>query len=83
MDSWSLQDAKNKFSQVVDVAMTRGRPQIITRRGKNSAVVVAYDDYLKFIRPRRTLCESLLPDEPIGIDLDISRDQSLGREVTF
>jgi antitoxin Phd len=31
--TWSLQDAKNRFSAVVDAA-ARGEPQMVTRRGK-------------------------------------------------
>jgi antitoxin Phd len=31
--TWTLQDAKNRFSAVVDAA-ARGKPQKVTRRGK-------------------------------------------------
>jgi prevent-host-death family protein len=41
---WSLQDAKNKFSQVVDSAL-QGAPQVVTRRGVPVVVVVAADQY--------------------------------------
>jgi len=41
---WSLQDAKNKFSQVVDSAL-QGAPQLVTRRGAPAVVVVAFDQY--------------------------------------
>jgi prevent-host-death family protein len=81
MDSWTLQDAKNKFSQVVEVAMSRRRPQLITRRGKNSAVVLSYEEYQKLVRPRRTLLEALLPDESICVELNIARDRDLGRDI--
>ena len=33
MVDWQLQDAKNRFSAVVDAALT-GHPQRVTRRGK-------------------------------------------------
>lgn len=81
MDSWTLQDAKNNFSQVVELAMSERRPQIITKRGKNLAVVLSYEEYLHLVKPRRTLLESLLPDEPIDVELDIIRDPDLGRDV--
>ena len=81
MDCWSLQDAKNKFSQVVELATTQGRPQFITKRGKNSAVLLSYEDYARLVRPRQTLLDSLLPDEPIGDDLDIQRASDFGREL--
>jgi len=41
---WPLQDAKNKFSKVVDSAL-QGVPQVVTRRGVPVAVVVAADQY--------------------------------------
>ncbi len=41
---WSLQDAKNRFSAVVEAALA-GRPQLVTRRGKPATVVIAAADY--------------------------------------
>ncbi len=41
---WSLQDAKNKFSAVVDAAR-EGKPQMVTRHGKPAAVVVSAEEY--------------------------------------
>jgi antitoxin Phd len=46
---WSLQDAKNKFSAVVDAAR-QGKAQIITRRGVPSAVVLSIEEFEKFQR---------------------------------
>ncbi|MCL1916438.1 MAG: type II toxin-antitoxin system Phd/YefM family antitoxin [Desulfovibrionaceae bacterium] len=41
---WPLQDAKNKFSKVVDSAL-QGAPQVVTRRGIPVVVVLAVDQY--------------------------------------
>ena len=41
---WPLQDAKNKFSQVVDSAL-QGTPQVVTRRGIPVVVVVSAGQY--------------------------------------
>ena len=54
MDAWPLQDAKNRFSAVVNAAMA-GIPQQVTRRGKPAVVVLAAEEYerlrhLKFTR---------------------------------
>ena len=46
---WSLQDAKNKFSAVVDAAK-QGKAQVITRRGIPSAVVISMEEFEKFQR---------------------------------
>ena len=39
-----LQDAKNRFSEVVEHALHDGR-QTITRRGKETAVLVSVDSF--------------------------------------
>ena len=44
MDVWKLQDAKARFSEVVERALGDG-PQIVTRHGKNAVVIVAYDEF--------------------------------------
>ena len=48
---WALQDAKNRFSEVVDAAL-RGQPQVVTRRGIDTAVVVAHEDYARLVAAR-------------------------------
>ena len=50
--SWQLQDAKNRFSEVVEKALTEG-PQRVTRRGKPAVVVVAADEYERLRRLER------------------------------
>ena len=47
--SWSVQDAKNKFSSVVDAAMA-GEPQMVTRHGKPAVMVVAVDAFERLRR---------------------------------
>ncbi len=46
---WSLQDAKNKFSAVVEAARN-GTPQTVTKRGKPAVVVVAVEEYERLAR---------------------------------
>ena len=44
--SWSLQDAKNHFSAVVEAAR-RGEPQLVTKRGAPAVVVLAAEEYAR------------------------------------
>ena len=44
MTTWRLQDARNRFSAVVDAAL-EGEPQLVTRRGKPAVVVLAVTEY--------------------------------------
>jgi antitoxin Phd len=46
---WSLQDAKNSFSAVVDAALG-GTPQTVTKRGKPAVVVLSISEYQRLIR---------------------------------
>jgi prevent-host-death family protein len=45
MDTWKLQDAKARFSEVVDRALHDG-PQVVTRHGENTVVIVAYREFI-------------------------------------
>mgnify|MGYP001598364676 FL=1 len=40
---WSVQDAKNRFSEVVEAA--REQPQTVTKHGKRAVVMVAAEEY--------------------------------------
>ena len=45
---WSVQDAKNRFSEVVEAA--QHRPQTVTKHGKPAVVVVAANEYERLRR---------------------------------
>ena len=70
----TLQDAKNRFSAVVDAALA-GHPQEVSRRGKPAVVVMAVADYRRLLEQARTRRESFgahllgFPDEE-GTRLD-------------
>lgn len=49
---WTLHDAKNRFSALVDAALA-GVPQEVTRRGKPTVVVVAAADYRRLVSQAR------------------------------
>ena len=52
MAEWPLQDAKNKFSALVNAALA-GVPQHVTRRGELAVVVLAVDEYERLLRLER------------------------------
>ena len=43
MEEWPLQDAKNKFSALVNAAIA-GEPQRVTRYGQPAAVILAAEE---------------------------------------
>ena len=76
---WQLQDAKSKFSQLVDNAM-RHEPQIVTKHGNNAVVVISFEDYLKFIKPQDNLVSFLRSSPLMELDLDITRSKDTPRD---
>ena len=56
---WQLQDAKNRFSEVVQRACTEG-PQVVTLRGKRKAIVLSSEAYDTLTAKRPSLVEHLL-----------------------
>ncbi len=69
MASWQLQDAKARFSEFLNAAMEKG-PQIVTRRGVETAVLVPIEDWRRLQQAARpALKELLLQTNPIFDDL--------------
>ena len=77
--TWQLQTAKNKLSQVVNQALQSG-PQIITRRGVKTAVVISFEDYRRLVASRKKL-STFFRESPLAeVPLDLDRDKSPLRE---
>jgi prevent-host-death family protein len=78
--TWSVQDAKNNFSAVVDAAQQQ--PQTVTKHGKPAVVVVDAAEYERLRSVERaqapSFVEALLamPQDEGGVaDVDIPRAQ--------
>ena len=59
MSSWQVQDAKARFSEVLDATIKKG-PQVITRRGIETAVLVPIEEWNRLQRAARPGLKSLL-----------------------
>lgn len=84
---WTLQDAKNKFSEVVNAACA-GAPQVVTRRGRPTAVVLSMHDYENFLErskaPVPSFAEFLLSMPTEGDAEETAPRQEIAlREVEF
>lgn len=79
---WNLQDAKNRFSEVVEEAIHNG-PQTVTRRGVEAVVVLSTKDYKKITHPSTNLVEFFRNSPLFGVDLDVERKNDPSREVEF
>ncbi|MBA3035441.1 MAG: type II toxin-antitoxin system Phd/YefM family antitoxin [Desulfobacterium sp.] len=77
---WQLQEAKNKFSNLVDRAQDEG-PQFITKHGKESVVILSIKNYQKITKPKSNLLNFLRCSPLAGIAPDIQRDKSPSRDL--
>ncbi|MCA0057065.1 MULTISPECIES: type II toxin-antitoxin system Phd/YefM family antitoxin [unclassified Mesorhizobium] len=57
--SWQLRDARNNLSKLVRQSREKG-PQTITVRGQPSAVVLAVEDYERWVGAKPSLAQYLL-----------------------
>jgi prevent-host-death family protein len=72
---WQLQEAKNKFSEVVEEALHHG-PQVITKRGVEAVIVLSYAEYRKLMLQNKPLSQ-FFQESPLANELlDLSRDMS-------
>lgn len=71
---WQLQEAKNSFSEVVNEALVNG-PQIVTRHGEDTVVIMSMLDYKKKVREGKSLHE-ILSSFPKNTDIDVTRNKS-------
>jgi prevent-host-death family protein len=78
--SWQLQEAKNRFSEIVDDALLHG-PQTVTRHGKEVVVIVSAEEYRRMRQPTKSLVD-FFQDSPLAsVELDIERSKDLPRNV--
>jgi prevent-host-death family protein len=76
---WSLQDAKNRFSEVVNKALSDG-PQVVTRRGEEVVIVVASEEFAKLRKSGPSLVQFFRESPLVGVDLDLERDRTPVRD---
>ncbi len=77
---WQLQEAKNRFSEVVRKASEDG-PQTVTKHGKDSVVVLSAEDYRKLEQPKTSLVEFFQKSPLSKVEIDLKRDTSPARNV--
>ncbi|HET9256002.1 MAG TPA: type II toxin-antitoxin system Phd/YefM family antitoxin [Pseudonocardiaceae bacterium] len=87
--SWQVQDAKQRFSEVLRAA-EQGGPQIITRHGEEVAVIIDIAEYRRLTGPKRDFAEHVMAfpklcgtaDEPdVFAEIEAERQQDVPREI--
>jgi prevent-host-death family protein len=83
MANWGVAEAKAKFSEVVEQALTEG-PQEITRNGRQAVTVIATAELQRLKKPKQSLAEFLLNSPLRGSGLKIpKRTKWKARPVKF
>jgi len=79
MHTWQLQEAKSRFSELVDLTLSEG-PQLVTRRGQDAVVILSAKDYRRMRGGAPSLLATLL-NAPRGEALDLARSQEPVRDI--
>jgi prevent-host-death family protein len=79
-DSWTITEAKAKFSEVVEKAQSDG-PQIITRRGCAAVVVVAAEEWDRRTKRKGNLAEFFASSPLRGSGIKLPRRKDNARNV--
>jgi prevent-host-death family protein len=77
--SWSLADAKARFSSVIEQARTG--PQIITKKGRPAAVVVSIEEWERRTSRPGTLADFLAASPLRGSGLRVERSKDPPRKI--
>ncbi len=81
-NNWRLQDAENKFGELIDRAIALG-PQTIIKKGVEAVVVLSFNEYKKLTKPKSDLVKFFKNSPLHGINIDLERDKDLPREIEF
>ncbi len=79
MTKWQVNEAKGRFSELIERAQTEG-PQVITRHGKDRAILLSVEDYEKLEAAKPDLRAYLLSGPRVE-DFEIERSRDPGREA--
>lgn len=83
MNTWQLQSAKARLSEVIEIARKNG-PQVITQRGVKSAVIVPFEEWERSTYSGKPSLLEILRSGPEG-DLPIPsrRNWAMRKPVKF
>jgi antitoxin Phd len=80
MTAWQVQEAKQRFSEVIRRALDEG-PQVVTRHGEEVAVVIDITEYRRLRGDSPDFSRFLLADPDWGDDVEFPRNKDLPREA--
>jgi len=80
--TWQLQEAKSRFSELVEIVISKG-PQTVTKHGKPAVVVISAEEYQRSTTPRKSLATALREcPEPLA-PLLVDSPKRIARKIHF
>jgi prevent-host-death family protein len=80
MRSWPVQDAKARFSEMLEASLKDG-PQIVTKRGVEAAVLVPVEEWRRLRDAARPSLKDLLMAESPRAEIPVPRRGRLKRRA--
>ena len=80
--NWTVAEAKAKFSEIIERAMTQG-PQTITRKGRTAAIVVGAEEWQRKTKRVGNLAEFLAGSPLRGSELKIQRRKFRPKKINL
>ena len=78
MNAWSVQDAKAKFSELLDCCTLEGT-QLITKRGVDTAVLIPIEEWKRLTASAKPSLKDLLLTDENRFELDVQRSRQVKR----
>jgi prevent-host-death family protein len=82
MQNWTVAEAKAKFSEIIQRAMSEG-PQTITRKGRTAAVVVGAEEWQRKTKRAGNLAEFFAASPLRGSELKVRRSKARPRRISL
>jgi prevent-host-death family protein len=80
--NWTVAEAKAKFSEIIQRAMSEG-PQTITRKGRTAAVVVGAEEWQRKTKRAGNLAEFFAASPLRGSELKVRRSKARPRRISL
>ncbi len=74
MPKWKVQEAKSRFSELLDKANEVG-PQVIARHGKDRAVVLSMEEYRRLVADRPSFTDWILSAPKVDLKIRRRKDR--------
>ncbi|MGA7695517.1 MAG: type II toxin-antitoxin system Phd/YefM family antitoxin [Candidatus Sulfotelmatobacter sp.] len=82
MQTWTVAEAKAKFSEIIERAMSEG-PQTITRKGRTAAVVVGAEEWQRKTKRAGSLAEFFAGSPLRRSGLKVRRLKAQSRKISL